>query len=48
MQSNVQFIAVEKRSRQRGLDVLHSLRLELILGLEALRRLPKRIVRTHV
>jgi hypothetical protein len=48
MQVNLQFIAVEKRSRQRGLDVLHSLRLKLILGTKTLRRLPKHTINTHV
>jgi hypothetical protein len=48
MQSNLQFIAVEKRSRQRGLNVLHGLRLKLILGTEPLRRLPEYVVSTHV
>ena len=38
-QPNLQFVAVEQRSRQSCLDVLHSLRLELILGLELFRRL---------
>jgi hypothetical protein len=38
-QPNLQFVAVEQRSRQSCLDVLHSLCLELILGLELFRRL---------
>lgn len=36
---NSQLVAVEKRSRQSCLDVLHSFRLELIFGLELFRRL---------
>ena len=39
---NLQLVAVEQRSRQSCLDVLHSLRLELILGLEFFRRLAVR------
>lgn len=42
--SNLQLIAVEQRSRQSCLDVLHSLRLELILGLELFRRLIAQIL----
>lgn len=38
-QCDVQLIAVEQRSRQRRLNVLHSLRLKLVLSLELLRRL---------
>lgn len=36
---NEQFIAIEERSRQSGLDVPHGLRLELLFGLEFLRGL---------
>lgn len=36
---NSQLVAVEQRSRQSCLNVLHSFRLELILGLEFFRRL---------
>ena len=36
---NIQLIAVEQRSRKSCLDVLHGLRLELVLGLELFCRL---------
>ena len=36
---NVQLIAVEQRSRQSCLNVLHGLGLKLVLGLELFRRL---------
>ena len=41
-QPNLQFVAVEQRSRQSCLNVLHSFRLELILGLELFSRLAVR------